>query len=182
MDKRIERVDGEYDVYIAGEYVGSRRTYAEAEALANETAYRLLADNWADPKFSLGEKVFIQNSDNASGIIVGMRYAPYRHLITPVWYYQIGMPRNLTSLFNGAHGHEIAEEELSACPWPIGDHKCDGVQHSCKKPACYCDPQWTGSDYETRREVDLFYCPECWAEIQRIDREAREDDRMLKDS
>lgn len=45
MDKRIERVAGEYDVYVNNEYVGSRRTYQEAEALVNETAYRLLADN-----------------------------------------------------------------------------------------------------------------------------------------
>lgn len=45
MDKQIKRVDGEYDVYVAGEYVGSRRTYAEAERLADETAYRLMVDN-----------------------------------------------------------------------------------------------------------------------------------------
>lgn len=45
MDKQIKRVDGEYDVYVNNEYVGSRRTYQEAEALVNETAYRLLADN-----------------------------------------------------------------------------------------------------------------------------------------
>jgi hypothetical protein len=42
MSKEIKRVDGEYDVYVGGQYVGSCRTYAEAERLADETAYRML--------------------------------------------------------------------------------------------------------------------------------------------
>lgn len=42
MTKQIKRVNGEYDVFVDGSYVGSRSTYAEAQKLADETAYRML--------------------------------------------------------------------------------------------------------------------------------------------
>jgi hypothetical protein len=40
--KDIRRTDGEFYVYVGGEFVGCRRTYFEAEELANETAYAIL--------------------------------------------------------------------------------------------------------------------------------------------
>lgn len=42
MTKELKRVDGEWDVYVGGEYVGSRKTRAEAEQLADEVVYRAL--------------------------------------------------------------------------------------------------------------------------------------------
>lgn len=44
MDKQIVRVDRtDYDMYLNGEYVGSRRSYAEAQAELDRLAYDQLA-------------------------------------------------------------------------------------------------------------------------------------------
>lgn len=40
--KEIKRVGSEYDVFVDGEYVGSRKTRDAAQTLADETVYRLL--------------------------------------------------------------------------------------------------------------------------------------------
>lgn len=60
MEKKIVREAGEYDVFVNGQYIGSRRTYAEAENLGNETVYRMLQSTrllrWRDtPGNNAGE-------------------------------------------------------------------------------------------------------------------------------
>lgn len=42
MSKEIRRIGKEFDVYVDGEYVGTRGSYSEAQKLADETAYRAL--------------------------------------------------------------------------------------------------------------------------------------------
>lgn len=44
MSKQVKfnRATKDFDVYVNSEYVGSRATHAEAEALADEVAYRML--------------------------------------------------------------------------------------------------------------------------------------------
>lgn len=42
IEKDISETDGEYFVYVAGEFVGARRFYHQAEQLADEAAWSLL--------------------------------------------------------------------------------------------------------------------------------------------
>lgn len=44
IEKDIRRNGREWDVYVGGEFVGTRQFKFEAEALADEVAYTLLRD------------------------------------------------------------------------------------------------------------------------------------------
>lgn len=136
-------------------------------------------DGWAASKFQLGQTVFVEGTDNEPYVVVGLRYAPYRHLGTPIWYYQLSEigDRDLTTLFNGTSygGPDTEERELSAEPFPIPGQICLGLQHPCGKPATHWFIEYTGDDWETRRSVEIAYCPSCFQEALEIERAARED-------
>lgn len=128
-------------------------------------------ETWTAPKFQFGQTVFIKGTDNSPFTVMGLSYTTRGRFEAPIWYYQMShRPEcSILNVFETYHGRDISEDEISAEPWPIEGQVCDGVQHPCGKPAAYCNPQWDGSDFETRRAVDLFYCPTCWAEILRIE-------------
>lgn len=126
-----------------------------------------LPEGWSTPKFQLGQTVYITGTDNQRFTVMGLSYTTRGRFESPFWYYQMShRPEySILNVFEAYHGRDIPEDEISAEPWLIEGQVCDGVQHPCGQPAAYCTPQWDGGDFETRRAVDLFYCPACWAEV-----------------
>lgn len=114
---------------------------------------------WTTPKFTFGQTVYVKHTYNDPMVVVGLRYAPYKHIENPIWYYQLSeikpWRRDLTSLFNGFAyaGPETDEEEISAIPW------CDECREAV---SAHSVKSTTGNDMETAQACELHFCDECY--------------------
>jgi len=73
-----------------------------------------LPENFPVPAFTLGQEVYLKDSDNEHGTIIGMKYITTTPLksVPQSWYYAVYRP------LPGSHDDWYEEDQLSLEPWP----------------------------------------------------------------